>query len=127
MRSLNHVYFTGNVGNVPELKESPSGKKVCRFHLAVDTFAGKDEQGKLLTEAMWLSVAVWGEYAPIVQSSVKQGAPVFVYGRLRVQKYTDKEGQKQTAVEVVASEVKLLNIKAKQKAEPEVAEEPQAA
>jgi single-strand DNA-binding protein len=125
MIAFNQVTFIGNAGKDPELQTSANGTPVCRFSLAVSTYAGKDEQGKAKTVPMWLTVDCWKDLAAQVRQAVTKGALVLVAGRLSVRTYTDKANKEQTAVAVVATTVQVLVSKAKQPPLPE--DQPEAA
>src|SRR5947207_2820425 len=117
MISFNQVIFVGNVGTTTEKQKTTEGTPVSRFQLAIHTYAGKDENGKAKEDAMWVSVNCWRDLGERVQKFVTKGALVLVSGRLAIRKYTDKQNQEQTSVEVVASTVELLEKKAKPTAE----------
>jgi len=108
MIAFNQVTFIGNAGADPQLHTTANGTSVCRFSLAVSTYAGKDEQGKAKTVPMWLTVDCWKDLAGKAKQAVTKGALVLVAGRLSVRKYTDKANKEHTAVEVVASTVQVL-------------------
>mgnify|MGYP001275845961 CR=1 FL=1 len=114
MMSFNQVVFLGNVGRDSDMQETPDKTPVARFSMAVSTYAGKDESGKAKSEAMWLTVNCWRDLAIQVKKVVTKGALVLVSGRLAIRKYTDKNGQEQTSVEVVAHAVEVIMSKAKQ-------------
>lgn len=81
----NLVSFTGRVGQEPqEIQLSDEEKSLAKFGLAVKTF---DED-----EVLWLDVEAWNGNSKRVMTLITKGREVVVSGRLRINKYVDKEG-----------------------------------
>jgi single-strand DNA-binding protein len=98
---MNEIKVIGNVGKDPEIRYSKAGKAVVKFSVA-DT-RGKDDQ----KQTTWHNVTVFDEQAENVAEQVKKGARVLVVGRLNKESYTDKDGNKREAVEIIADDVCL--------------------
>ena len=108
MKAFNHVVFVGHVGKEPIERMVTNGKtdeevKVCQFSLAVDE--GKDK------EPLWLTIVAWRTLAAQVKRYVHTGDLVLVEGKLQIRTYTDTEGAKRQAVEVIASDIRFLQAK----------------
>ncbi len=114
MMSYNSVTFIGNVGRDPEMRSTDEGTPVVNFSLAVDTYLGKDEDGKVKTSPMWMTVSAWKHLAETSAKMVKKGSSVLVSGELLIRKYTDKNKVEQTRIEVRADTIKLLDSKPKE-------------
>jgi len=97
---LNQLTVIGNVGKDPESGTTKKGGTYTRFRLAVDQ--GKDE------EALWLSVVCWGSLAKKVFPRLHKGSSVFVQGRLHMQAYTDKNDVERQGIELIASNIQVL-------------------
>jgi single-strand DNA-binding protein len=106
MASLNRVVLIGNLTKDPELRSTPSGQSVTTLRLAVN------ERRKIAEEwqevAHFFDVTVWGKQAENCNTYLKKGRPVAVDGRLSSRQWETPEGQKRTAVEVVAENVVFL-------------------
>lgn len=98
---MNTITVIGNVGQDPELKYTASGKPIAKFSVA-DT-RGKDEA----KQTQWHRVTVFDEQAEVVVEQVRKGARVLVTGRLQIDEYTDKDGNKRTSYDIVADDVCL--------------------
>lgn len=108
MPSVNKVIVLGNVGKDPEVRYLPSGGAVCQISIAT-TRKWKDKQsGDMQEETEWHRVTFFERLAEIVGEYVKKGSPLYVEGRLRTRKYTDKDGVEKYATEIVAQELQLL-------------------
>jgi single-strand DNA-binding protein len=114
MPGLNRVELIGRLGKDPEVKNTPTGKKVGTFSLAVDR-RWKAADGTLKEETDWFNVEVWGRLAEVCQEYLKKGRLVYVDGRLQTQRY-EHQGEIRYFTKVVARQVQILD-RAKGKAE----------
>lgn len=94
---MNQVFLCGNVGQV-EIKTIPSGKKVVQLSLAT-TEKIKDE-----AITTWTNVKGWGYLADL---PIIKGSEITVFGKLQVESYTDKDGNKRTNNYVLAHTIKV--------------------
>jgi len=108
MASVNKVILIGNLGKDPEVRYMPSGSAICNLRIAT-TRTWKDKtSGERQEETEWHSVALFDRQAEIAGEYLKKGRPVYIEGRLKTRKWTDKEGQERYTTEVIASEMVLL-------------------
>ena len=108
MASVNKVILIGNLGKDPELRYNPSGVAFCTLSLAT-TRSWKDKQsGEKQEETEWHRVVFNDKLAEIVGQYAKKGKPLYVEGRLRTRKWTDKEGKDVYTTEIIANEMQLL-------------------
>lgn len=107
MAYLNKVHLIGNITRDPEVRYLPSGTAICEFTIAMNRRYSVD--GEQREEAIFIDCVAWSKLAEIVGQYVAKGDPVFVEGRLEVQKWDDKQtGQKRSKVRVVADTVQFL-------------------
>lgn len=100
---LNHIVIMGRMTRDPELRRTGSGVAVASFTLAVDRdFAGKDGGEK---ETDFIDCVAWRGTGEFVSNYFKKGRMAVVSGRLQLRSYTDKDGNKRRAAEVVADNV----------------------
>ena len=112
MASLNRVQLIGNLGRDPETRFTPSGKKVCKFSVAVNRrWISSEGEAKEATD--WFNVEAWGRLGEICQEHLKKGSLVFVEGRLQTDQY-EHEGEKRTSTKVVAAQMQMLDRKAEE-------------
>jgi single-strand DNA-binding protein len=100
------ITVVGNLVDDPELRFTPSGAAVANFRIASTprTFDKQTNEWKD-GDALFLSCAVWRQYAENVAESLTKGMRVIVTGRLKSRQYETREGEKRTAMEIDVEEV----------------------
>jgi single-strand DNA-binding protein len=107
---LNKIVLIGNLGRDPEMTYTEAGVTVTKFSLAVNRRL-KDQEGERREETTWFSVVAFNQLAELMNTYLRKGAKVYIEGRMTSREYTDKEGNKRTAWDVVASEMEMLDPK----------------
>lgn len=93
---LNHLVIMGRLVSSPELKQTPSGVDLCNFTIACDRdFKNGDEK-----VADFFDVTAWRHTAKFISGNFSRGRMIVVSGRLQSRKYTDKNGNNRTAIEI---------------------------
>jgi len=62
----------------------------------------------MVEETEWHRVSFFGRQAEIVGEYLKKGRSVYIEGRLKTRKYTDKDGVEKYATDIIASEMQML-------------------
>lgn len=96
------MVLQGRLGSDVELRTTPSGVEVATVNLAVDRDV-KDKDGSRKTD--WITVVAWRQRAIFLSRYFTKGRMAVVTGRLQIRDYTDRNGNKRTAAEVVADNV----------------------
>ena len=107
---MNTFTFTGNIGKDAELRYTPSGNAVASFSVAVKAGFGERES------TVWVRCQLWGQQAERMTAHLLKGARVGVSGELSAREWTDKQGAKQTSLEV---DVKQVTFEGKRQDAPE--------
>jgi single-strand DNA-binding protein len=111
MPTLNRVQLIGRLGKDPESKYTPTGKKVCHFSLAVSN-RWKDKNGETKEVTEWVNIEAWGRLGEVCQEYLKKGSLIFVEGRLKTDKYEDREnGETKYFTKIVAQTLQFLDKK----------------
>ena len=97
-----NVTVVGALGRDPEVKSTPTGKKVANFSVAVDQGYGDSKK----TE--WVNIVVWEKLAELTEKYLKKGKVVALSGTLQTRSW-DKDGVKQYRTEVVARDITFLD------------------
>ena len=105
--SVNKVILVGRLGRDPETRYTSGGQAVANFTMATDE-SFKDRNGEKQKRTEWHKIVVWGKLAEIAQQYLKKGSLLFVEGRIQSREWQDKEGQKRTSFEIVASNFRML-------------------
>lgn len=110
--NLNHVTLAGNLTRDPEVRFLANEQAVASFGLAINRrYKGKDGEKK--EEATFVDCEAWGRTAELVGQYLTKGSPAYVEGRLKLDQWEDKDGQKRSKLKVVADSVQFLGSKAK--------------
>ena len=115
MDLLNKVMVIGNLTRDPEVRETGSGKTVAELSLAVAQRGGGggDREGTGATPApdpVYLQVVFWERMAENASQYLRKGSPVLVEGRLRMNRWEDREtGQARSRLVVTGERLRFLN------------------
>lgn len=102
---MNSFVVSGKLGQDPELSvTAQKGTAVVKLSLAEDYYDFKTNEK--LTE--WWRVVVWGTMAERAEKILQKGMTVMVVGEIRPREYTNKEGEKKTAIELTARDFTIL-------------------
>jgi single-strand DNA-binding protein len=108
MASVNKVILVGNLGRDPETRYSPNGGAICNVSIATTRNWKDKASGERKEETEWHRVVFYDRLAEIAGEYLKKGRPVYVEGRLKTRKWTDKEGAEKFTTEIIAEEMQLL-------------------
>ena len=103
--SYNHIVLVGRLVADPELRQTQDGTPVTSFRIAVNRPKGRSGQ----EQTDFFGVSVWRQRAEAAAKYLQKGRPVLVSGRLQIREYTDREGNKRTAVEVSADDFQFMD------------------
>lgn len=99
---LNVVAIMGRLVADPELRTTGNGTNVCSFRIACDrNFAQKGQE----RQADFIDVVAWRQSAEFICKYFQKGSLIAVEGSLQSRQYQDKNGNKRTAVEVLANQI----------------------
>lgn len=112
---LNKVILIGNLTKDPELSETSSGVKFCKFGIAVNRpFANSDGE----REVDFFNITTWRGQAETCARYLKKGKKVCIVGSLQNREYTDNNNVKRTATDVIASEIEFLSARSEDDERP---------
>ena len=100
---LNKIFIMGRLTRDPELRRTQTGTPVASFTLAVDRDFKDKSTGERSTD--FIDVVAWRQTAEFVSRYFTKGRMAVVEGRLQIREWTDKEGGKRRAAEVIADNV----------------------
>ncbi len=106
-KSINQVILMGNLTRDPELRTTSGGQSVCSFSMAINR-SWQDQSGQQQEAVDFFDVTAWGKLGELIAQYLSKGRRCLVQGRLS-QSTWEKEGQKHSKVEVVASDVTFLD------------------
>ena len=106
MAGINQVMLVGRLGRDPEFHDTAGGR--IAFFTVATSRRFKDQGGQVQEETEWHSVVTFGATADIVEKYLKKGDLVYVNGRLRTRKYTDKQGVERYKTEIICNQMQML-------------------
>ena len=97
----------GNVGATPEIKTVANGTKVGNFSLATSE-KYTDKAGKKVELTEWHRTEVWNGLANVAENIIKKGDRICIEGKIRNEKWEDKDGKSRTTVKIRVERIELL-------------------
>lgn len=108
MASVNKVQILGRVGRDPEVRRLASGMAAVSLSIATSAKRKDKISGQYIEDTQWHRVQFFDKLAEIVGEYVGKGKLIYVEGRLKYGKYTDKNGVEQNTCDIVATEMQML-------------------
>jgi len=107
MANFNKVLLMGNLTRDPDVRTTPSGMKIAKFGLAVNRrYRTRDDETK--EETTYVDIDAFGNQADIIDRYCRKGSPLFVEGRLRLDQWETKDGDKRSKLGVVLENFQFL-------------------
>ena len=109
---LNVVAIMGRLVADPELRTTQQGTNVCTFRIACErSYTPKGQQ----RQADFVDIVAWGKTAEFICKFFQKGSMIAIDGSIQTRQYRDKQGNKRTAVEVLANNISFAGAKAADK------------
>jgi len=121
---INSVIVSGRLTRDVDLRYTASGTPVATIGIANDR-AYRDSDGNWQNETNFFRVTAWTKLAERASENFKKGSPVIVEGRLSWKSWQDKDDNKRTAVEIVASRILNLEREVDTTSEPDSDDNPE--
>ena len=103
---MNKITLIGNLTKDPELSQTPNGVYVCKFVLAVNRNYTNADGGR---DTDFFNVTAWRTLGENCAKYLSKGSKVCVVGSVQIRNYEDKDGNRRTAVDVVAEDIEFLS------------------
>lgn len=94
---MNYISLCGNIGE-PKIVYTAGGKAILTFGLATNRKVGEEQV------TVWHNIKCWEQLAENLAAEIEKGDRVMVFGRVEVESWEDKEGNKRSTTVVVADE-----------------------
>src|SRR4051794_31541186 len=105
--SFNKIILIGNLGRDPELRYTPQGAAVCSFSMATNE-KRRDKSGELQDITTWFKITLWRNQAENAAKYLTKGSPVYIEGRLRIEEWTDRDGNNRYTLDVQATDMQFI-------------------
>ena len=101
--AINNITILGRMVANAEVRSTNSGKMITSFTVAVDNGKGQ--------EPAWLDCIAWEQRAKFIAEYFPKGRMIALEGRLQTRTWTDKNGSKHKATEIIVNNVSFCGDK----------------
>lgn len=108
MFHFNEVRLSGTLTRDPEVKHTPKGTAVAQVGLAINR-VWKNDAGEKIEETTFIDCEAWGRTAEVIGEYTKKGHTIFIEGRLKLDQFTTKEGEKRSKLKVVVERMHFVS------------------
>lgn len=105
--TVNKVILVGRLGQDPDIRYSPNGVAIAKFSLATNERVPAGE-GNWEDRTEWHRIVAFGKLAEVCGNYLAKGRLVFVDGSIRSNQWEDAQGQKRTAIDIIARDIQML-------------------
>ena len=109
--NINKIVLGGRLTSDVELRQTPQGTSVVTFAIAVNR-KGKDAQ------ADFINCQAWRQTAEIISKHFKKGSAICVTGSIQNRTWTDQQGNKRYATDIVVDEAFFVDSKSESAPNP---------
>jgi single-strand DNA-binding protein len=114
--NLNRVFLMGNLTADPELRYTQTGTAVADIRIAVNR-TYKTQSGEKREDTCFVDVVLWARQAELVKQNLTKGRPIFIEGRLKLDSWESKDGEKRSRLRVVAEDFQFIGGREEQAAD----------
>ena len=107
---INKVILIGNLGQDPKVHTTQSNAIVTQLSVATSRRV-KQADGQYADETEWHRVVCFSKLAEVARDYLAKGKQVYIEGRLRTRKYTDKQNVERYLTEVICEKLQMLGRK----------------
>ena len=108
-RGINKVILVGNLGADPEVRYMPQGGAVANMTIATSESWTDKATNERKEQTEWHRVVIYQRLAEIAGEYLRKGSKVYIEGKLKTRKWTDKDGIERYTTEIVANELQMLD------------------
>lgn len=108
MASVNKVILLGHLGQDPELRYTTGGEPVVNISVATAEQWKDRATGEKREATEWHRVGIFGKPAEVAAQYLRKGSQVFIEGKIRSKKYTDKSGVERVAFEIICDSFTMV-------------------
>ena len=108
MAGVNKAILIGHLGSDPEVRYTPDGTAVANFNIATSREWKDKATGEKKKQTEWHRIVVFRRLAEICGEYLSKGSQIYIEGHLQTREWQDKDGNKRTTTEIVASQMQML-------------------
>lgn len=107
MSSVNKVILLGTLGKDPDVKSFPSGDRIAELSVATSERWTDKSTGEKKEKTEWSRVVIRNDgLVKVAENYLSKGSKVYIEGQLQTREWTDKDGSKRYATEIVIGKFK---------------------
>ena len=114
MRGINKAILLGTLGRDPESRTTSGGTVVANFSIAVNESFKNKTTGQWEKRTEWLNIVAFGRTAETASEYLRKGSKVYIEGRIKTEKWKDKQGNDRYTTKIYADEIQFLDNKGSQ-------------
>ena len=107
-RGINRVILIGTCGKDPETRYMPSGGAVTSISIATNESWKDKKTGEKQEHTEWHNITFFNRLGEIAGEYLKKGSQVYIEGKLKTEKWQDKEGNDRYTTKIIANEMQML-------------------
>ena len=107
--NLNKVVLAGRLTQEPELKQTNTGLSVVSVGLAVNRRRGRSADQNEQQQTDFITIVAWRQTAEFISKYFRKGSAICVTGSNQTRNWTDQQGQKRYATEVVVDDAMFVD------------------
>ena len=107
MPNYNKVMLMGNLTRDVELKHTAGNTAVANLGLAVNRRYRVNDESR--EETTFVDCEAWGRTAENISKFFSKGRPIFVEGRLKLDEWQDRDGNKRSKLRVVIENFEFVD------------------
>ena len=104
---VNKVILLGNLGRDPEVRYTQNQLPIANLNIATGE-RRKDASGNWVNHTEWHRVVCFGKLAELASNHLQKGRQIYLEGRIRTNKWQDKEGKDRYTTEIVANNIEFV-------------------
>ena len=108
--AVNKVILVGNLGRDPEMRYTSNQTAIANVSIATSE-RRKDQSGNWTSHTEWHRVVSFGKLAEFCGNYLKKGRQVYIEGKIRTNKWQDKEGKDRYTTEIIADTIQFVGNK----------------
>lgn len=103
--NVNRMFLSGHLTRDPETKVGEN-YSLAKFGIAVNRVSGSGDKKR--EEVLFIDCVAWGKPAELIAKHLKRGDPIFVEGRLQLDSWTTREGEKRQKIVAVVESFQFI-------------------
>lgn len=117
MAGVNKVIIVGNLGSKPEMRTFQNGNTIATFSIATSESWTDKQTGEKRELTEWHNIVLNGRLAEIADQYLDKGSKVYIEGKLKTEKWTDKNGVERYTTKIIGNSLQMLSSRDSEQAE----------